>query len=61
MNEQYETYEQILDKISMLDALYNNEFVTIEEYWKIKNRILDRLIEVKEYYKQIQKDINAKQ
>lgn len=57
MNEQFEAYEQILNKISMLDVLYNNEFVTIDEYWKIKNRMLDRLIQVKDYYK----DINAKQ
>lgn len=55
MNEQFEAYEQILNKISMLDNLYN-EFVTIDEYWTIKNRMLDRLIQVKDYYK----DINAK-
>lgn len=54
--ERNESYEQILDKISMLDNLYNNEFVTVDEYWTIKNRMLDRLIQVKNYYN----DINAK-
>ena len=42
--------EEVLSKIDKLEVLYNNDYVTFDEYWKIKNRILDRLVEVSKYY-----------
>lgn len=56
MNEEEKLYDEILSKIGMLDNLYNNDFVTLEEYWKIKNRMIDRLITVRDYYKEIIKE-----
>ncbi len=62
MNEEEKLYDEILSKIGMLDNLYNNDFVTLEEYWNIKNRMIDRLITVRDYYKEIiknEEDINV--
>lgn len=50
MIEQLEAEDEILSRLEQLEVLYNNEFVTLEEYHTIKNRILDRLIEVHKYY-----------
>lgn len=57
--QEREDYEELLNKISMLDNLYNNDFVTYIEYWTIKNRILDRIVMIRKYH-QTKKDINAK-
>ena len=53
--EKNEVFEEFFDYISMLDTLLNKEFMNIEEYTKIKNRILDRMIEANNQFE----DINA--
>lgn len=49
-----EEYEANIDKlfhqIAILDELFNNDFVEIADYWKIKNRILDEMIDLWRYY-----------
>lgn len=55
MNEKEKAFDEVFSKLSLLEDLFNNDFVTLLEYWKIKNRIIERLIEVKKYYD----DINA--
>lgn len=52
MNEVFEDY---FNYISMLDTLLNKEFMNIEEYTKIKNRVLDKMIEARKEFN----DINA--
>lgn len=54
MNEKEKAFDEVFSKLTLLEDLFNNDFVTLSEYWKIKNRIIERLIEVKKYY-----DINA--
>lgn len=58
MNEEERIYEEILEKIKVLDDLYNNEYITLEEYWKIKNRMIERLSNVHSYYKDMIKEVN---
>ena len=52
-----EDYLQNLDKlfgfISDIDRLYNNDFLNLEEYWKIKNRILDEMIALRNFEKEV--------
>ena len=50
MNEKEKAFDEVFNKLSLLEDLFNNDFVTLSEYWKIKNRIIDRLIQVKNYY-----------
>lgn len=49
-----EEYEENIDKlfhhIGILDELFTNDFVEITDYWKIKNRILDEMIDLWRYY-----------
>lgn len=49
-----EEYEENIDKlfhqIAILDELFTNDFVEIADYWKIKNRILDEMIDLWRYY-----------
>lgn len=49
-----EEYEENIDKlfhqIGILDELFTNDFVEIADYWKIKNRILDEMIDLWRYY-----------
>lgn len=61
MNEEDKIYEEILDKIKVLDDLYENEYITLEEYWKIKNRMIGRLSDVHTYYKDIIKEANEEE
>lgn len=58
MNEEEKIYEEILEKIKVLDDLYENEYVTLEEYWKIKDRMIGRLSNVHSYYKDMIKEVN---
>lgn len=58
MDEEEKIYEEILEKIKVLDDLYENEYITLEEYWKIKDRMIGRLSDVHSYYKDIIKEVN---
>ena len=52
-----EDYLQNLDKlfgfISDIDRLYNSDFLNLEEYWKIQNRILDEMITLRNFEKEV--------
>ncbi len=46
---------RLFDCISKLDYLFNYDYMNIEEYTKIKNRILDEIVELRNYAKEILK------
>ena len=41
--------DRLLNLIGDLDKLYNYDFISLEEYFKIKNRILDEIIVLRNY------------
>ena len=41
--------DRLLNLIGDLDKLYNYDFISLEEYFKIKNRILDEIIALRNY------------
>lgn len=51
-----ENYLQEVDKllsfISELDDLFNNDFISLEDYFKVKNRILDEIICLRNFEKE---------
>ena len=41
MNEKEKAFDEVFSKLTLLEDLFNNDFITLSEYWKIKNRIME--------------------
>ena len=50
MTEKEKACEEIFAELDKLESLYNNDYITLKQYWIIKNRILDRLVAVYRYF-----------
>jgi hypothetical protein len=56
-------YKEIVVKatkdLEQLDEFQSNEYVTLQEYYKITHRILDKMCKVTEYFQElIEQEIN---
>ena len=38
--------EEILDDLALLNRLYNKDYITVEEFSKIRDRMLDKMISI---------------
>lgn len=38
--------EEILDDLNLLNRLYNKDYITVEEFSKIRDRMLDKMINI---------------
>ena len=47
--EYLQNLEHLFEVNSALDLIYNYDCITISDYYKIKNRIIDEIICLKEY------------
>lgn len=53
-NEDYlSNLDRLFEAITNLDSLYNQDFVTINQYCEIKNRIIDEICYLREYEKKV--------
>lgn len=43
--------EEVLEELRMLEKFYEKDYITLKEYYEVKNNILLRYISIGEYYK----------
>ena len=45
MEELQQEIEEILYNMKFLDKFYDKDYITLEEYWKIKNKMIEDIIQ----------------
>jgi hypothetical protein len=51
--------EEILEDLNLLNRLYNKDYITVEEFSKIRDRMLDKMINITKKQIGNEEDISA--
>ena len=48
--EELEAIDKCFEDITILNRFFDEEYITLEEFFKIKHKIVDRIVDVRTYY-----------
>ena len=51
--------EEILEDLNLLNRLYNKDYITVEEFTKVRDRMLDKMINITKKQIGTEEDISA--
>lgn len=49
-NEENQALDECFEDIMILNKFYDKEYIDLEEFFKIKKRIVERIVDVRNYY-----------